>query len=85
VSAGHLNAFGHPHPMVLERLSLRGAATFRTDLDGLITLRTDGYRVEALKRTWGGGASSGSGRRKAGFATPPVAQTTGTSKQSSAP
>ena len=42
ISAGFENGFGHPHPDVLGRLSARHAAILRTDLDGLVTARTDG-------------------------------------------
>lgn len=44
VSAGWLNSYGHPHPMVVARLRARGIALFRTDRDGAITLRSDGRR-----------------------------------------
>jgi len=45
VSAGYENSFGHPHPDVLKRLRDRHAAVLRTDLDGLITVSTDGRRM----------------------------------------
>ena len=45
VSAGRGNTFGHPAPEVLHRLASAGAAIYRTDLDGQITIDTDGYRV----------------------------------------
>jgi len=45
VSAGFENSFGHPHPDVLKRLRDRHAALLRTDLDGLITVSTDGRRM----------------------------------------
>jgi competence protein ComEC len=45
ISDGFENSFHHPHPQVLERLSAHRAAAFRTDLQGLITVRTDGRRI----------------------------------------
>ena len=45
ISDGFGNSFHHPHPKVLERLAGHGATVFRTDLEGLITVRTDGQRI----------------------------------------
>jgi competence protein ComEC len=45
ISAGYENSFGHPHKDVVARLAARHAALLRTDLDGLVTVRTDGRRV----------------------------------------
>lgn len=45
ISDGFENPFRHPHPQVLERLSAHHVSTFRTDLQGLITIRTDGHRI----------------------------------------
>jgi competence protein ComEC len=45
ISAGFENSYGHPHRDVIERLKQHHAAVFRTDLDGLITIRTDGRRM----------------------------------------
>ncbi len=42
ISAGRGNSFGHPTADVLARLEAIGAEIFRTDLDGQITLETDG-------------------------------------------
>jgi competence protein ComEC len=52
ISDGFENSFGHPHKDVLARLEERHAAVLRTDLDGLITIRTDGQHI-----TWAKGAS----------------------------
>ncbi len=45
ISDGFENSFRHPHPKVLERLSAHRAGILRTDLDGLVTVRTDGRRI----------------------------------------
>jgi competence protein ComEC len=49
ISAGFENSYGHPHRDVVERLERTGAIVLRTDLDGLITVHTDGQhlRVES--------------------------------------
>lgn len=41
-SAGRNNPFGHPAPVVLARHQASGAAVYRTDRDGAITIETDG-------------------------------------------
>jgi competence protein ComEC len=45
ISAGRGNTFGHPAVEVLRRLETIGATVLRTDLDGQITLETDGTEV----------------------------------------
>ena len=45
ISAGRGNTFGHPAPDVLQRLEAIGARVLRTDLQGQITLETDGQLV----------------------------------------
>jgi len=45
MSAGRGNFYGHPAPAVLARYQAIGAAIFRTDEDGAITLETDGHVV----------------------------------------
>jgi competence protein ComEC len=45
VSAGYQNSYGHPNPDVLDRLEGHRAVVLRTDLDGLITIRSDGRRL----------------------------------------
>ncbi len=45
ISAGRGNRYGHPHAAVLERYRAIGACIVRTDVDGAITLRTDGHAV----------------------------------------
>ena len=51
VSAGRGNRYGHPHPGVLDRYQKAGAEVLRTDLDGAVTIRTDGRVVEATTFT----------------------------------
>ncbi len=46
ISAGRGNTFGHPSPAVLQRLESVGAAVYRTDLDGQITVDIDGNHAE---------------------------------------
>jgi competence protein ComEC len=52
ISCGRGNTFGHPAADVLARLAAVGAAIYRTDLDGQVTLDTDGLHVRM--RTYGG-------------------------------
>ena len=51
ISAGRGNRYGHPHAAVLERYRAIGARVLRTDLDGAISLRTDGHAVEVTTFT----------------------------------
>jgi competence protein ComEC len=46
ISAGYENSYGHPHPDVLGRLAEHRTLTYRTDRMGLISIRTDGQRIE---------------------------------------
>jgi competence protein ComEC len=45
ISDGFENSFHHPHPQVLARLAAHRAGVFRTDEQGLVTIRTDGWRI----------------------------------------
>ena len=53
ISCGRGNAFGHPAPEVIERLTSVRAGIYRTDLDGQVTFDTDGRHVSV--RTFVGG------------------------------
>jgi competence protein ComEC len=46
ISAGFENSYGHPHPTVVARLREHHTAVLRTDVDGLITIRTDGRKLQ---------------------------------------
>jgi competence protein ComEC len=54
-SVGRSNHFGHPAPDVLQRYRDAGTAIFRTDMDGAISLETDGHSLDVrtlLGRTY---------------------------------
>ncbi|HYF79333.1 MAG TPA: DNA internalization-related competence protein ComEC/Rec2, partial [Symbiobacteriaceae bacterium] len=46
VSAGNGNSYGHPHKDAVQRLTDVGAAIYRTDRHGTITVRTDGLTLD---------------------------------------
>ena len=46
ISVGQDNLYRHPSPEIIERLGLAHAGILRTDLIGLITVRSDGKRLE---------------------------------------
>ncbi|MBI5191060.1 MAG: DNA internalization-related competence protein ComEC/Rec2 [Nitrospirae bacterium] len=46
ISAGRRNRFGHPAPETLAALEDAGARVYRTDLDGAVSVVTDGKAVE---------------------------------------
>ena len=52
ISAGFENGYGHPHPTVVDRLREHHAEILRTDLDGMITIRTDGHRLHIDTFAW---------------------------------
>lgn len=56
-SVGEGNTFGFPHEDVVSRWRAAGASAWRTDLDGAVTVTTDGARVDVTSRR--------SGRREA--------------------
>jgi competence protein ComEC len=41
VSAGIDNRYGHPSPLVMRRLAVRGIPSLRTDLQGLVRVRVE--------------------------------------------
>lgn len=52
ISAGFGNQFNNPHQQTVARLEERRMAVFRTDRMGLISVRTDGRRLEAAVGGW---------------------------------
>ena len=44
-SVGRNNRYGHPHPMVVNRIKRMGISMFRTDRDGAVSIRSDGERL----------------------------------------
>ncbi|MBI3473199.1 MAG: ComEC/Rec2 family competence protein [Candidatus Solibacter usitatus] len=58
VSAGFENPYGHPHPDILARLAGRGIAVLRTDRLGLISIRTDGRRLDLSTHLWSASEST---------------------------
>ena len=61
MSAGFENSYGHPHPKVLGRYEERQACVLRTDLDGLVTVRSDGRRLRMDMGRWSGNFGSAPG------------------------
>ena len=45
VSVGARNDYGHPAPETLSRLARSGASIYRTDMDGDVTIETDGASI----------------------------------------
>jgi competence protein ComEC len=68
VSAGFENSFGHPHRDVLARLAERHSALLRTDLNGLVTIRTDGQRLTMDTMLWHGDSAWWQGERSFNWA-----------------
>ena len=50
VSVGAGNEYHHPDAQTLERLARMGARVLRTDVDGPITIESDGSKIEVLVR-----------------------------------
>ncbi len=61
LSAGYENSYGHPHAEVLERYEERQACVLRTDQDGLVTVRSDGRRLQMDMGRWSGALGSSPG------------------------
>ncbi|MEQ1870283.1 MAG: DNA internalization-related competence protein ComEC/Rec2, partial [Vicinamibacterales bacterium] len=51
VSVGRTNSFGHPAPEVIGRLESAGAAVYRTDRDGAVSVDTDGISLNVATFT----------------------------------
>ena len=45
ISVGR-NTFGHPHNDVINRIKALGVDIFRTDVDGAVTIKTNGYKIK---------------------------------------
>jgi competence protein ComEC len=58
ISVGLENPYGHPHRDALQRLAERQVAVLRTDRDGLVSIRTDGRRLELETGRWMGALGS---------------------------
>ena len=50
ISVGAGNEYHHPDAQTLDRLTRMGARVFRTDLDGPISIESDGAKIEVLVR-----------------------------------
>ena len=50
IVVGEDNSYGHPHPVVLQRLDDQDAGVYRTDLDGDVLLVSDGEEPEVVSR-----------------------------------
>ncbi len=48
ISCGYRNSYGHPHAVVLERLSLQNSRVFRTDVQGAILVKLGGKRKVSI-------------------------------------
>lgn len=46
ISVGGKNTYGHPTPEVLQRLEKFGIKTFRTDLNGTVSILSDGNNIQ---------------------------------------
>jgi competence protein ComEC len=75
VSCGDWNRYGHPSPVVLERLRTQNTKLFRTDLHGEITISTRGrandYKITTAKEPtvdiWEGRVAQKDDSSRAGF------------------
>ncbi len=53
ISCGYNNQYGFPHPDVLKRYRKRGYKVFRTDINGAVTISSDGIVYNILTRKGG--------------------------------
>lgn len=74
ISVGADNEYGHPTREALQRLQAAGARVYRTDLDGEITVRSDGARITVT--TGRPRALAGASSAEPTAAARPVARTT---------
>ncbi|HVN06204.1 MAG TPA: ComEC/Rec2 family competence protein, partial [Bryobacteraceae bacterium] len=58
ISAGFENSYGHPSQEVLDRLQEHQSCVLRTDVDGQVTIRTDGRRFSMNMARWSGDLGS---------------------------
>ncbi len=58
ISVGYENSYGHPHPDLLGRLAGARATALRTDVWGLITIRTNGRGIELDTHRWHAGQAA---------------------------
>jgi competence protein ComEC len=68
ISDGFENSFGHPHRDVVARMADRHSAVLRTDVDGLVTVRTDGHRLSMDTMLWHGESAWWGGERSFNWA-----------------
>ena len=61
ISAGFENSYGHPHADVLERYAERRICVLRTDLDGYVSIRSDGRRLRMDMARWTGDLGTSDG------------------------
>ena len=61
ISDGFENSYGHPNADVLQRLQEHQACVLRTDLDGFVTVRSDGRHLEMNMARWSGALGSAPG------------------------
>jgi competence protein ComEC len=52
ISVGPGNSYGHPSPDVLDRLAEHRATVFRTDQDGMVSIRSDGRHLHVDLGRW---------------------------------
>jgi len=46
ISVGYRNNFGHPAPSTMDMLYRAGARVYRTDQNGAVIIKTDGYSLD---------------------------------------
>jgi competence protein ComEC len=61
MSVGFENSYGHPHATVIQRFEELRTGVLRTDLDGLVTVSSDGRRLAIDMGRWSGALGSSEG------------------------